>query len=76
MGAPGRAPAIASRILLRATQDLQLPAGAGAAYVAGESDTCRLVQRHLVEQRGWPRRSVHVQPQWAAGRPGFGAGEE
>jgi hypothetical protein len=34
------------------------------------------VQRHLVEQRGWSRWSVHVQPQWAAGRPGFGAGRE
>jgi NADPH-dependent ferric siderophore reductase len=70
----GTAPAVASRTLLRAAQDLELPAGAGAAYVAGESDTCRLVHRHLVEQRGWPRRSVHLQPHWAAGRPGFGAG--
>jgi NADPH-dependent ferric siderophore reductase len=67
------APAVASRVLLRAVQALEMP-GAGAAYVAGESDTCRLVQRHLIEQRGWPRRAVHVQPQWAVGRPGFGAG--
>jgi hypothetical protein len=72
----GSAPATASRILLRAVQELELPARAGAAYVAGESDTCRLVQRHLVEQRGWARRSVHVQPHWAAGWPGFGAGGE
>ncbi len=69
----GTATAVSSRTLLRATQELELPAGVGAAYVAGESDTCRLVQRHLVEQRGWPRRSVHLQPHWAAGRPGFGA---
>jgi NADPH-dependent ferric siderophore reductase len=70
----GGASAVASRVLLRAVQALEIPAGAGAAYVAGESDTCRLVQRHLVEQRGWPRRAVHLQPQWATGRPGFGAG--
>ncbi len=72
----GAAPAVASRTLLRAVQELELPAGAGAAYVAGESDTCRLVQRHFVEVRGWPRRAVHVQQQWAAGRPGFGAGRD
>lgn len=70
----GSSPAVASRVLLRAVQELELPARAGTAYVAGESDTCRLVQRHLVEQRGWPRRAVRMQPQWAAGRPGFGAG--
>jgi NADPH-dependent ferric siderophore reductase len=70
------ASAVASRVLLRAVQDLEIPAGAGAAYVAGESDTCRLVQRHLVEQRGWSRRAVRIQPQWAPGRPGFGAGAQ
>ncbi|MEV6302157.1 siderophore-interacting protein [Actinoplanes sp. NPDC051861] len=68
------ASAVASRVLLRAAQNLDLPAGRGAAYIAGESDTCRLIQRHLIEQRGWSRRSVHTQPQWAHGRPGFGAG--
>jgi NADPH-dependent ferric siderophore reductase len=72
----GSAPAVASRVLLRAVQDLDLPAGTGTAYVAGETETVRLIQRHLVEQRGWPRRSVLVQPQWAAGRPGFGAGAD
>jgi len=70
----GNASASASRVLLRAVQALEIPTGAGAAYVAGESDTCRLIQRHLVEQRGWSRRAVHLQPQWVAGRPGFGAG--
>ncbi|GAB2585774.1 hypothetical protein Aab01nite_52460 [Paractinoplanes abujensis] len=70
----GTASGVASRVLLRAVQELDLPARPGTAYVAGESDTCRLLQRHLVEQRGWPRTSVLLQPQWAAGRPGFGAG--
>jgi NADPH-dependent ferric siderophore reductase len=63
-------------VLLRAVQDLDLPAGPGAAYLAGESDTCRLIQRHLVEQRGWNRHVVRVQQQWAANRPGFGAGRD
>jgi NADPH-dependent ferric siderophore reductase len=69
----GAASAVASRVLLRAVQELSLPAAPGVAYVAGESDTCRLVQRHLIEQRGWPRKSVKTQPQWTPGRPGFGA---
>ncbi|MBU2667018.1 siderophore-interacting protein [Actinoplanes bogorensis] len=70
----GSAPAVASAVLLRAVQDLELPARPGTAYVAGESSTCRLIQRHLIEQRGWPRTAVLVQPQWAPDRPGFGAG--
>jgi hypothetical protein len=49
-------------------RDLELPA------VAGESGTCRLVQRRLIEQRSRPRRAIRMQPQWTAGRPGFGAG--
>ncbi|MEU4423221.1 siderophore-interacting protein [Actinoplanes sp. NPDC024001] len=69
----GGGSAVGSRVLLRAVQDLELPGGSGAAYVAGESETCRLIQRHL-EQRGWSRRAVQSQPQWAPGRPGFGAG--
>jgi NADPH-dependent ferric siderophore reductase len=72
----GKASAVSSRVLLRAVQELELPAGVGAAYLAGESDTCRLVQRHLIEQRGWSRHAVRVQQQWAAGRPGFGAGRD
>ena len=72
----GAASAVGSRVLLRAVQALELPSGPGAAYVAGESDTCRLLQRHLVEVRGFHRRAVHVQQQWAPGRPGFGAGPD
>ncbi|WP_432991469.1 siderophore-interacting protein [Dactylosporangium sp. CA-233914] len=70
----GRASAVASRVLLRAVQDLRLPTGTGTAYVAGESATCRLLQRVLIEQHGFARRAVLVQPQWTPGRPGFGAG--
>ena len=70
----GQESAVASRVLLRAVQELDLPPGSGVAYVAGESDTCRLIQRHLIDQRGWPRHAVRLQPQWTPGRPGFGAG--
>jgi NADPH-dependent ferric siderophore reductase len=72
----GRASAVASPVLLRAFRELDLPAGTGTAYLAGESTTCRLLQRYLIETRGWPRRSVKVQPHWAPGRPGFGAGPD
>ncbi|WP_433088886.1 siderophore-interacting protein [Dactylosporangium sp. CA-052675] len=72
----GRTPAVGSRVLLRAVADLGLPAGSGAAYVAGESETCRLLRRVLIEQRGFSRRGVHTQPQWQPGRPGFGAGTD
>ncbi|MFB9409118.1 siderophore-interacting protein [Dactylosporangium matsuzakiense] len=71
----GTASAVASRVLQHAVHDLAIPsAGTGAAYIAGESETCRLIQRTLIEHHGFPRRAVHVQPQWTAGRPGFGAG--
>ena len=72
----GRASAIASPVLVQAVRRLALPAGVGVAYLAGESETCRLLQRHFIEVRGWPRRAVKVQPQWARGRPGFGAGTD
>ncbi|BBH68678.1 hypothetical protein ACTI_53630 [Actinoplanes sp. OR16] len=71
---PGLAPLLQVRSLLPALQGLELPAGRGTAYVAGSADLCRRVQRHLIEQRGWHRGSVLVQPQWAPGHPGFGAG--
>lgn len=68
------ASAVASPVLLAAVRSLDLPAAPGVAYVAGESATCRLIQAHLTQDRGWPRGSVKTQPQWAPGRPGFGAG--
>jgi NADPH-dependent ferric siderophore reductase len=65
---------VASRVLLDAVRQLQLPSGAGTAYIAAESQTCRLVQQHLISERGWNRTAIKTQPQWAPGRPGFGAG--
>jgi NADPH-dependent ferric siderophore reductase len=72
----GAGSAVASPVLLRAVRELDLPAGPGTAYLAGESATCQLLQRYLVQARGWSRRSIRVQPQWAPGRPGFGAGRD
>jgi NADPH-dependent ferric siderophore reductase len=72
----GSASPVGSRVLLAALRDLRLPRGRGTAYLAGESSTCQLLARHLVEERGWLRRSVKLQPHWAPGRPGFGAGPD
>jgi NADPH-dependent ferric siderophore reductase len=57
--------------LVAALRDLDLPAEPGAAYVAGEARTCQAVRRHLVAERGWPRRAVVVKPFWAPGRRGL-----
>lgn len=70
----GAASAVSSPVLLQAVRGLDLPTEPGQAYVAGESATCRLISQHLVRERGWPIRAIRVQPQWAPGRLGFGAG--
>ena len=72
----GQASAVSSSVLLRAVQGLDLPAGRGVAYLAGENGTCRLLQRHFIEQRRWPRAAVLTQAHWAPGRPGCGAGAD
>jgi NADPH-dependent ferric siderophore reductase len=65
------APAAASAGLVSAVRDLDLPAGPGVAYLAGEARTCQAVRAHLVSERGWPRRSVLVKPFWAPGKRGM-----
>jgi NADPH-dependent ferric siderophore reductase len=72
----GSASAVASPVLLKTVRALELPSGTGTAYLAGESRTCQLLQRFLVETRGWPRRAVKTQAQWVPGRTGFGAGSD
>jgi NADPH-dependent ferric siderophore reductase len=57
--------------LLRALRSLDLPAGPGIAYIAGEARTCQAVRRHLTHDRGWPRRATVVKPFWAPGRTGL-----
>lgn len=57
--------------LLTALRGLDLPATPGAAYVAGEARLCQEVRRHLVTERGWPRRAVATKPFWAPGKKGM-----
>ncbi|HWC82701.1 MAG TPA: siderophore-interacting protein [Pseudonocardiaceae bacterium] len=57
--------------LVEAVAALELPDQPGLAYLAGEARTCQMVRRHLVAERGWPRRSVLVKPFWAPGRRGM-----
>jgi NADPH-dependent ferric siderophore reductase len=50
---------------------LDLPAGPGTAYVAGEARTVQAICHHLVRERGWPRRPVRTKPFWSPGRTGM-----
>lgn len=72
----GHASAVGSAVLVAAARELTLPREHGTAYVAGESLTCQMLRDHLVKERGWPRNAVKMQPQWASGWPGFGAGRK
>jgi NADPH-dependent ferric siderophore reductase len=67
----GDVSAAASAGLASVVRDLDLPAEPGAAYLAGEARTCQAVRAHLVNERGWPRRSVLVKPFWAPGKRGL-----
>lgn len=60
-----------SSALVAAVRERELPAGPGVAYVAGEARTVQAVRRHLVSERGWPRRSVVTKPFWTPGRKGM-----
>ncbi|GAA3557154.1 hypothetical protein GCM10022419_042270 [Nonomuraea rosea] len=65
------APAASSKTLLDAVAALDLPGNAGAAYLAGEARTCRLIRDHLVRERNWPRTSIKIKPFWAPGKRGL-----
>lgn len=65
------APAVDSRVLAAAVAELELPAEPGAAYVAGEARTCRMVRDVLVREHGWPRTAITVKPFWAPGKRGL-----
>ncbi|GII20313.1 siderophore-interacting protein [Planomonospora parontospora] len=64
-------PAVASRVLLEAVAELDLPGNAGAAYVAGEARTCQMVRDFLVRERNWPRAAIRTKPFWAPGKRGL-----
>lgn len=63
--------AASSQSLVEAVRALTLPDEPGVAYLAGEARTIQLVRRHLVEERGWPRRSIRTKPFWTPGRKGL-----
>jgi NADPH-dependent ferric siderophore reductase len=62
---------VSGGMLVPALQELDLPDGPGAAYVAGEARACQAVRRHLTHERDWPRRTVVVKPFWAPGKRGM-----
>jgi NADPH-dependent ferric siderophore reductase len=64
-------PAAASESLVEAVHQLELPPHPGVAYLAGEARTIQLVRRHLVAERGWPRRAIKTKPFWTPGRRGM-----
>lgn len=65
------APAAGSPLQVEALRGLTLPDGPGVAYVAGEAKVCQAVRRHLIAERGWPRRAVVTKPFWTPGRTGM-----
>ncbi|TDV46827.1 siderophore-interacting protein [Actinophytocola oryzae] len=57
--------------LLGTLAALDLPDEPGVAYLAGEAKACQAARRHLVQDRGWPRRSAVVKPFWTPGKRGM-----
>jgi NADPH-dependent ferric siderophore reductase len=57
--------------LLATLRGLDLPDRPGVAYLAGEARACQAARRHLVQDRGWPRRSAIVKPFWTPGKRGM-----
>lgn len=67
----GSASAANSAGLLHAVRDLDLPPEPGIAYLAGEARTIVAIRRHLINDRGWPRRAILTKPFWTPGRRGL-----
>jgi NADPH-dependent ferric siderophore reductase len=60
-----------SATLVNALRSLNMPPGPGHAYIAGEAKTCADSRRHLIDDRGWPARSISAKPFWAPGKRGL-----
>jgi NADPH-dependent ferric siderophore reductase len=56
-----------SGLLVAAVRAARLPAGAPYAWIAGESGMVRALRRHLVAERGLPRRGVTFSGYWRRG---------
>ena len=50
--------------LVDAVTALELPSGAGEAFVHGEAEAVRLIRRHLVRDRGMPVASLSATGYW------------
>ncbi|AXG76438.1 siderophore-interacting protein [Streptomyces paludis] len=50
--------------LLAAVRGAVFPGGSALAWLAGEASTVRALRRHLVEERGFDKRSVHFSGYW------------
>jgi NADPH-dependent ferric siderophore reductase len=57
--------------LLDGLRALDLPVEPGVAYLAGEARACQAARRHLVQDRGWPRKATVVKPFWTPGKRGM-----
>jgi NADPH-dependent ferric siderophore reductase len=64
-------PAASSESLVKGLAGLGLPDKPGTAYLAGEARTIQMLRRHLVDDRGWPRRAIVTKPFWTPGRRGL-----
>ena len=62
-------PARPNTLLLERLKAFQPPAGAGHAYVIGETSGVRAERHHLLE-RGWPREQITAEGYWRPGRVG------
>jgi NADPH-dependent ferric siderophore reductase len=60
-----------SATLIGSLRSLELPPEPGHAYIAGEAKTCTAARRHLIQDRGWPARSISTKPFWASGKRGL-----
>jgi NADPH-dependent ferric siderophore reductase len=62
-------PARPNDLLLRRLQRFQPPAGAGHAYIIGETSGVRAERQWLLES-GWPRERITAEGYWRPGRVG------
>ncbi len=54
---------------VEAVRAARLPEGVPYAWIAGEAGTVRALRRHLVGERGFPRRAVTFSGYWRLGAP-------
>jgi NADPH-dependent ferric siderophore reductase len=52
--------------LTEAVRSAELPAGAGQAWLSGESACVRDLRKHLLDDRGLDRRKVYATGYWRA----------